>query len=136
MQFKTFITAALVSAAPLMAAAQSSCPEASRFGDVTVTPTTFAPGDVRSLSSTALDTSNSSLRDFPQAFSIRTDFTCSFSRGIVPKFIDYFLAVPQNNNGHEPALLLGRHDFSGSASSPIDTVSGTVRRSPLALGVT
>jgi hypothetical protein len=49
MQFKTFITAALAAAAPLMASAQSSCPEASRFGDVTVTPTTFAPGDVRSL---------------------------------------------------------------------------------------
>jgi hypothetical protein len=47
MQLTNFITAALVSASPLMAAAQSSCLEASRFGDVTVTPTTFAPGGVR-----------------------------------------------------------------------------------------
>jgi hypothetical protein len=43
------------------------------------------------------------------------------------------LAVPQNNNGHEPALLLGRHDFSGSASSLVDTVGGTVRVSQLTL---
>jgi hypothetical protein len=46
------------------------------------------------------------------------------------------LEVPQNNNGHESPVLLGRHDFSGSASSPIDTVSGTVRRSRLNLAVT
>jgi hypothetical protein len=41
-------------------------------------------------------------------------------------FIDYFLEVPQNNNGHEAPILLARHNFSGSASAPFDTVNGTV----------
>jgi hypothetical protein len=63
MQFKTFIAAAITSSAPLMAVAQSSCPEASRFGDVTVTPTTFAPGDVRSLPFIKLDSCSSLLDD-------------------------------------------------------------------------
>jgi hypothetical protein len=47
MQFKTVFATVLGAAAPLMAAAQAGfCPEAARFGVVTVTPTTFAPGDV------------------------------------------------------------------------------------------
>jgi hypothetical protein len=45
MQFKTAAFAAfLAAAATPFAAAQ--CAEASRFGDTSITPTTFAPGDV------------------------------------------------------------------------------------------
>ena len=58
---------------------------------------------------------------------IKADFTCSFSFGIEPKFTDYHIEVPVNNNGHEPPILLARREPSVSASSPIDQFTVQVR---------
>ena len=51
---------------------------------------------------------------------IKADFACSFSFGIVPKFTDYYIEVPVNNNGHEPPILLARRQPSVTAASPTD----------------
>jgi len=40
--------------------------------------------------------------------------------------VDYYLEVPENNNGHEPDILLARKTFAGNASYPIDTINGTI----------
>jgi hypothetical protein len=47
MQFKTTAFAAILAAAATPFAAAQFCPEASRFGNTNITPTTLAPGDVR-----------------------------------------------------------------------------------------
>ena len=51
---------------------------------------------------------------------VKADFTCSFSFGIRPKFTDYHIEVPVNNNGHEPPILLARRQPSVTPASPID----------------
>jgi len=106
MQFKTFL-AAVAAIAPALVGAQVSCPEASRFGVVQVSPTTLAPGD---------------------NFTVTTNFTCSFTPtyNIFPKFVDYYIEVPVNNNGHEPNILLARTTFAGNASFPVVTINATV----------
>jgi translation initiation factor 2 gamma subunit (eIF-2gamma) len=45
---------------------------------------------------------------------------------IVPKFIDYYLEVPTNNNGHEPPVLLARRTFANTPGAPFDSFNGTV----------
>ena len=44
------LLAAVVSAARVHSARQQSCPEAARFGEVSITPDTVVPGDVRASS--------------------------------------------------------------------------------------
>ncbi|EIN08706.1 hypothetical protein PUNSTDRAFT_126020 [Punctularia strigosozonata HHB-11173 SS5] len=106
MQFKTVFAATLAAIAPLMAAAQAGfCPEAARFGNAIATPSTAAPGD---------------------EVSIVANFSCSFSRGIIPEWVDYRLEVVNNNNGFEAPILLARHQFTGTADSPIDVANVTI----------
>lgn len=80
------------------------CPEASRFGDLIVSPSNLQPGDW---------------------FTVHTDFTCAVSAefDIVPKFLDYYIEVPgQLNNGHEQPILLARRKFHHNRNTPpIDT---------------
>ncbi|EIN08753.1 hypothetical protein PUNSTDRAFT_143482 [Punctularia strigosozonata HHB-11173 SS5] len=104
MIFKTLFATALVAITPLMASAQAGfCPEASRFGIAIATPNTAVPGDVVS------------------------NFTCPFSRGIIPEWVDYWLQVPADvNNGFEAPVLLARHAFTGTATSPYDVVNVTI----------
>jgi hypothetical protein len=39
---------------------------------------------------------------------ITTNYTCANQRGIRPISTDYIIAVLENNNGHEPDILLAR----------------------------
>lgn len=94
----SLLLAAAVSAASVHTARQS-CPEASRFGGFSVSPTTVSPGDTVTISA---------------------DFTCSFTFGIIPAFTDYYIEVPVNNNGHEPPILLARRQPNVTVSSPTD----------------
>ena len=48
------LLAAVVSAASVHSARQQ-CPEAARFGEVSITPNTVVPGDVRASSSRTVD---------------------------------------------------------------------------------
>ena len=112
------LLAAVVSAAPrVQTARQAGCSEASRFGVVSITPSTVAPGDVRASSLPAVDWNTDG---WGQTLTIKADFSCSFNFDINPTFTDYYIEVPANNNGHEPPILLARRQPNVSPASPID----------------
>ncbi|KAN0093185.1 hypothetical protein V8E55_003969 [Tylopilus felleus] len=91
--------AALVGAVPHP---RQSCPEAARFGVLTVSPTTVSAGEFVTISA---------------------DFNCAINYfGIRPEYTDYYIEVPVNNNGHEPPILLSR----GTLASGSTNVSFTV----------
>ena len=119
------LLAAVVSAARVHSARQQSCSEAARFGEVSITPDTVVPGDVRT-SSLPIN-ADWNIDNCGQIVTVKADFTCSFSFGIVPKFTDYYIEVPVNNNGHEPPILLARRQPTVTAASPIDQFTVEVR---------
>ncbi|EIN05188.1 hypothetical protein PUNSTDRAFT_116082 [Punctularia strigosozonata HHB-11173 SS5] len=114
MQFKTMLAVTLAAIAPAIVTAQS-CAEAARFGVATANPSTAAPGD---------------------DVTITADFTCSFSRGIVPEWVEYKLEVVQNNNGFEAPILLARHQFAGTSASPFDVTNVTIPHASYVDGAT
>ncbi|KAG5637699.1 hypothetical protein H0H81_003554 [Sphagnurus paluster] len=84
---------------------RQSCPQASRFGDLTISPTNtaFNGGD---------------------SITVNVDLTCAINHfGIVPSYLDYTIEVPaSSNNGHEPPILLARRNYvSGSTSDMFTT---------------
>lgn len=86
----SFSTALATLAAVFAAATPTAalfCAEASRFGNVIVSPTLLSPGDT---------------------FTITANFTCAAQLGVHPQYTDYYIEVPVNNNGHEPPILLAR----------------------------
>ncbi|KAJ7589983.1 hypothetical protein C8J56DRAFT_1025256 [Mycena floridula] len=94
------VLAALTSLAVVSAL---SCDEASRFGDLTVSPTDLTPG---------------------ASFTIALNLTCAITHsGHIPKFLDYSLVVPFNNNGFEPDIVIARRNFTPPAdpSKAVDT---------------
>ncbi|KAJ6580566.1 hypothetical protein DFH09DRAFT_1146138 [Mycena vulgaris] len=95
LNFSTLASLVLASAA-LVAALP--CNEAARFGILAVSPTTLAPGDT---------------------FTANVDLTCAAELGFLPTFMDYYIEVLANNNGHEAPILLARHTFNGSAGAPL-----------------
>ena len=97
--------------------ARQQCPEAARFGEVSITPSNVAPGDVRPSSLPTVIWNADGCR---QIVSVKADFTCSFSFGIRPAFTDYYIEVPVNNNGHEPPIVLTRRQPFLTPASPID----------------
>lgn len=109
------LLAAVVSAR--VHSARQQCPEAARFGEVSITPSTVSPGDV---GPSSLLTLNWNADGYGQIVSVKADFTCSFSFGIRPNFTDYHIEVPVNNNGHEPPILLARRQPFVTPASPID----------------
>ncbi|KAF8069932.1 hypothetical protein FPV67DRAFT_1623358 [Lyophyllum atratum] len=110
---KFAISAALLSLAGLVAARDSlnvprqSCPQATRFGVLSVTPNDVPlnPGD---------------------EFVVHVDLNCAVnSFGIVPKFLDYSIIVPAPaNNGHEPPMVIARRTLPAGTTS--DTFTSTV----------
>ncbi|KAF8064865.1 hypothetical protein FPV67DRAFT_158324 [Lyophyllum atratum] len=103
---KFAISATIASLAGLVASTgipRQSCPQASRFGVLTVTPSgAFNPGD---------------------NINIHVDFSCGINTfGIVPKYLDYTIEVPAaSNNGHEPPIVLARRVYLAGAESDIFT---------------
>ncbi|TFK50669.1 hypothetical protein OE88DRAFT_1631465 [Heliocybe sulcata] len=88
---KFFAAAAISSLVALASAAPAlQCYEALRFGVISVSPTTLAAGDTAT---------------------ITADFTCAVEYyNHVPKYTDYLLEVPQNNNGYEAPYLLAHRE--------------------------
>ncbi|KAH9483436.1 hypothetical protein JR316_0002904 [Psilocybe cubensis] len=86
-------------------AARQSCPQATRFGIPSVTPSTVSAGD---------------------SISITVDLTCGVTRfGIVPEFLDYSIEVPAEfNNGFQQAIILARRAIPAGALS--DSFTTTV----------
>jgi hypothetical protein len=113
--------ASLVGLATLASAQVGSCSEASRFGDFQVSPTTLSPGDVSANRSSW--TANSLL---PQSITVTADFSCAVEKGNTPTFLDYYIEVLANNNGHEAPILLARRTFDNTTSPPADTFTTTV----------
>ncbi|KZT35059.1 hypothetical protein SISSUDRAFT_1131387 [Sistotremastrum suecicum HHB10207 ss-3] len=97
---KFAIASAVLSLATLARATTFFCPDASRFGILTVSPTNLSPGD---------------------EFTITHNLTCAVTQyDIVPTFLDYYIEVPENqNNGFELPILLARRTFKNS-SHPVD----------------
>ncbi|KAG6910821.1 hypothetical protein DXG01_007136 [Tephrocybe rancida] len=102
---KFAISTVLISLAGLVASnpvPRQSCPQASRFGLIGVSPTTVNPGD---------------------DITVTVDLNCAIKTfGIIPKYLDYTIEVPAAvNNGHEPPIVLARRDFAAGATSDVFT---------------
>jgi len=94
MKFSTLLT----SLAVLASGAYASCAEASRFGDLIVTPSVLAPGD---------------------SFTVSVNYSCAIDWfGIIPTFQDFYIEVPTGNNGFEPNILLARRNYTNDPSTP------------------
>ncbi|KAH9483438.1 hypothetical protein JR316_0002906 [Psilocybe cubensis] len=99
---KFSVSAALFSFAGFVSAStvvsRQSCPQATRFGVMTVSPTTVKAGDT---------------------IHISVDLTCGVKNfKIIPKFIDYTIEVPSNaNNGFQPPIVLARRTIPAGALS-------------------
>ncbi|KAH7884313.1 hypothetical protein F5I97DRAFT_1888610 [Phlebopus sp. FC_14] len=103
-----FIFTALVASLATLASgamipqARQNCPEAARFGGVSTSPSSVAPGDT---------------------LTINADFSCAVNYfGIIPQYTDYYLEVVTNNNGYEPPILLARRTLPQGATSDSFTV--------------
>ncbi|KAK0492592.1 hypothetical protein EDD18DRAFT_463064 [Armillaria luteobubalina] len=94
-----------------------SCAEASRFGNVQVVPTNLQPGT---------------------DFTINVNLECAVEYfGIIPRYTDFYIEVPEPyNNGHEPAILLARRDYTLPAQplSPNFNFTAQVREMICILG--
>ncbi|KAG6853970.1 hypothetical protein C0991_011832 [Blastosporella zonata] len=106
---KFAIAATLLSLVGFVASAavpRQSCPEASRFGVISVTPSTVSPGD---------------------EIIVTVDLTCAInSFDIIPKYLDYTIEVSSASNAIKPPIsvppiLLARRDFPAGATSDVFT---------------
>ncbi|PPQ87906.1 hypothetical protein CVT25_001248 [Psilocybe cyanescens] len=104
---KFAISAALLSLTGVVSAtsiaSRQGCPQASRFGNIIVSPTTVSAGD---------------------SINISVDLTCGVKNfGIVPQFLDYSIEVPAaSNNGFQQPIILARRAIpAGSLSDSFTT---------------
>ncbi|KAJ7621978.1 hypothetical protein DFH06DRAFT_769621 [Mycena polygramma] len=96
MLFKFLSLSALAS---LIAAVSAQfCPEASRFGIVSVSPTTVSPG---------------------QTYTITANLTCAVQLGDTPTYLDYYIEGTSTHALPGP-MLVARRTYNHSASPPID----------------
>ncbi|EIW75005.1 hypothetical protein CONPUDRAFT_93718 [Coniophora puteana RWD-64-598 SS2] len=93
---KMIFTAISALAAASVAAA-TLCAEANKFGALTITPSTALAGGSNVTGS--------------------LDLTCPKEKGYFPTYVDYYLEVPQGNNGYEWPVLLAHNEVDASATS-------------------
>ncbi|KAF7364597.1 hypothetical protein MVEN_00328700 [Mycena venus] len=98
MRFNFFSIAALASLAATVSAQGNSCPEASRFGNVQVSPSTLSPGET---------------------FTVTADLTCAIQLGNTPTFLDYYISATATHTVPGP-ILIARRTYDNSTSPPID----------------
>ncbi|KAJ6616107.1 hypothetical protein B0H10DRAFT_1800072 [Mycena sp. CBHHK59/15] len=92
LNFSLLTSLAAAALAPFASAA-IVCPEAARFGALSVTPSTAAPGD---------------------SITVNVNMACSQQLGYMPTYMDYYIEVLANNNGHEAPILLARRTYDAS----------------------
>ncbi|KAJ7915595.1 hypothetical protein B0H13DRAFT_393752 [Mycena leptocephala] len=99
---RLFALLASLIAFALAPTATAACPEAARFGILEVVPSTLAQGDW---------------------FTVHVDLQCASQLGYLPTYMDYYIEVLSNNNGHEAPILLGRrtYNLAGTGLTPSDT---------------
>ncbi|KAJ6614806.1 hypothetical protein B0H10DRAFT_1802608 [Mycena sp. CBHHK59/15] len=99
MHFHSIITS-FVGFAALASAQANFCPEALCFASLTVSPTTLSPGE---------------------SFTIHANLTCTVTLGYTPTYLNYYIEVPVNNNGHEAPILITRRTYNNSTLPTADT---------------
>ncbi|KAK7022470.1 hypothetical protein R3P38DRAFT_2961108 [Favolaschia claudopus] len=92
-----FFALALTGLAAGAAAQSGFCPEASRFGGVSVSPSTISPGDT---------------------FTVTANLTCAVELGNTPTFLDYYIDGTATHTISGP-ILVARRTFDASGP-PID----------------
>ncbi len=130
--FPLILAAVGVNASP--AGKRLICSEAARFGVLQVVPSDLQTGSVsrfmRYMTGWLI---------MPQDFTVHVDFECAVEYfGIIPRYTDFWIEVPSGNNGHEPAILLARRDFTVPEPplSPALTFTAQVRGMTLYFGIT
>ncbi|KAJ6510702.1 hypothetical protein C8R45DRAFT_1088853 [Mycena sanguinolenta] len=101
--FSTLSSSILAALALSPAVTAQFCDEASRFGVLSVTPSTLAQGD---------------------SFTVNVDLTCAQQLGYVPTFMDYYLEVlnPNANDGPaEAPIILARRTYDSTSNLTYDT---------------
>ncbi|KAF8215180.1 hypothetical protein K438DRAFT_1562061 [Mycena galopus ATCC 62051] len=98
MHFTFFSIAALVSFASTAIAQAGFCPEASRFGLVSVSPSTLSPGET---------------------FTITANLTCAVQLDNTPTYLDYYIDAVATHTVSGP-ILIARRTYDNSTSPPID----------------
>ncbi|KAJ7861787.1 hypothetical protein B0H14DRAFT_2741292 [Mycena olivaceomarginata] len=98
MLFNFFSLAALASIATTVSAQGSSCPEAARFGNVNVSPSTLSPGET---------------------FTVTANLTCAIEKGNTPTFLDYYISATATHTVTGP-ILIARRTYDNTTSPPID----------------
>ncbi|KAJ7738310.1 hypothetical protein B0H16DRAFT_1465762 [Mycena metata] len=96
--------AALTSVASIASAQGDFCAEASRFGDVTVSPPTLSPG---------------------KSFTIVANLTCAIHLGYTPTFLDYYIDAVARHTVSGP-ILIARRTYNQSTSPPMDKVTAVL----------
>ncbi|KAJ6585621.1 hypothetical protein B0H19DRAFT_1250414 [Mycena capillaripes] len=92
------IATVLVSLATTVSAQGKFCPEASRFGNLNVSPTTLSPG---------------------KTFTAMANLTCAVQLGNTPTFLDYFVSGTSTHAMSGP-ILIARRTYNHATSPPID----------------
>ncbi|KAJ7256875.1 hypothetical protein B0H12DRAFT_1232775 [Mycena haematopus] len=96
MRFSFFSIAAAL--ATTVMAQSNFCPEASRFGLVSVSPPTLSPGET---------------------FTITANLTCAVQLGNTPTFLDYYIDATSTHTVSGP-ILIARRSYDSSTSPPVD----------------
>ncbi|KAJ7643512.1 hypothetical protein FB45DRAFT_1113465 [Roridomyces roridus] len=104
MRFNTLFFTALAGFITTAVAQAGFCPEAARFGLISVSPTTLSPG---------------------QSFTVTTNLTCAIQLGDTPTFLDYCIDGVSTANIGGP-ILLARRTYDASTSPPLDTFTTTL----------
>ncbi|KAF7300407.1 hypothetical protein HMN09_00924400 [Mycena chlorophos] len=99
----TALTVAFVAALFGNAAAQS-CPDASRFGSVSISPSTLSPGET---------------------YTVSADLTCAVQLGYTPTYLDYYIVGSASHTISGP-ILVARHTYDSSTNPPADTFTAVL----------
>jgi hypothetical protein len=63
--------------------------------------------------------------DAAQSFTVTANLTCAIAKGNTPTYLEYYIEVLTNNNGHEAPILLARRTYNATLP-PVDTFTTTV----------
>nr|GAT44529.1 predicted protein [Mycena chlorophos] len=85
-------------------AAAQSCPEAARFGTVSISPSTVSPGET---------------------YTVTADLKCSAALGYLPTYLDYYIDGSATHTISGP-ILVARRTYNSSANPPVDTFTAVL----------
>ncbi|KAF7370464.1 hypothetical protein MSAN_00678200 [Mycena sanguinolenta] len=97
--------AAVLASVPTTVMAQAGfCPEALRYGSVSISPSTVSPG---------------------QTFTVTANLTCAIQLDNTPTFLDYYIDATATHTVSGP-ILIARRTYDNSTSPPIDQFTATL----------